>query len=55
MRHVRVSHTHPSVPAGEQHPSKCIFWFFPKHFLKLMGGEIMEICFQVNSQYLMSS
>lgn len=45
------------MPWGGQHPPNVVgFNAFPKRFpeLNLVEGEVMEICFQVNSEYLMS-
>lgn len=51
------SHMYPLVPSGEQHPPNVVYLnVFPKHFpkLNLIKRAIMEICFQVNSEYSMS-
>jgi len=47
---------HQCRPEGSLPPDVLCFNGFPKRFpkLNLVGGEIMEICFQVNSENLMS-
>lgn len=51
-----VTHAHQCLLEGSISPHVVYFNVFLKHFpkLNLMEGKIMEICFQVNSEYLMS-